>query len=43
MSKRRSGLVFHRRAYNRCCQHFICSDVTLINIEDIATNDNNNI
>lgn len=46
MSKRRSGLAFHRRAYNHCCHRPpmpICSEVTLINIEDIANNDNGNI
>jgi len=43
MSKRRSGLAFHRRAYNRCCRQPTCTEITLINIEDIATFNNNNI
>jgi len=40
MSKRRSGLAFHKRAYNRCCNHPICPSVTLT---DIATLNNGNI
>lgn len=42
MSKRRSGLAFHKRAYNRCCRRPICTEFTLINIQDIATLNNGN-